>query len=51
MDKKLMVVTFAGGCFWCLQPPFQQIEGVTGAGHGMNSISQKGNIPLKRVSF
>jgi methionine-S-sulfoxide reductase len=29
MDKKLMVATFAGGCFWCMQPPFQQIEGVT----------------------
>jgi len=20
--------TFAGGCFWCMQPPFEQIEGV-----------------------
>jgi methionine-S-sulfoxide reductase len=30
MEKKLMKATFAGGCFWCMQPPFQQIEGVTG---------------------
>jgi peptide methionine sulfoxide reductase msrA/msrB len=30
MDKKLMVATFAGGCFWCMQPPFQEIDGVTG---------------------
>jgi peptide methionine sulfoxide reductase msrA/msrB len=30
MDKKLMKATFAGGCFWCMQPPFQQLEGVTG---------------------
>ena len=29
MDRKLMKATFAGGCFWCMQPPFQQIEGVT----------------------
>ena len=29
MDKKLMKATFAGGCFWCMQPPFQQLEGVT----------------------
>jgi peptide-methionine (S)-S-oxide reductase len=29
MDKKLMKATFAGGCFWCMQPPFQQIDGVT----------------------
>ncbi len=28
MNIKLMKATFAGGCFWCMQPPFQQIEGV-----------------------
>ena len=22
------VATFAGGCFWCMQPPFDKIEGV-----------------------
>jgi len=26
---KLMKATFAGGCFWCMQGPFQQVEGVT----------------------
>lgn len=26
-----MKATFAGGCFWCMQPPFQQVEGVTEA--------------------
>jgi hypothetical protein len=31
LDKNLRVATFAGGCFWCMQPPFQQIEGVNGA--------------------
>jgi methionine-S-sulfoxide reductase len=30
MDN-LMKATFAGGCFWCMQPPFQQTEGVTEA--------------------
>lgn len=25
----LMKATFAGGCFWCMQPPFLQVEGVT----------------------
>jgi peptide-methionine (S)-S-oxide reductase len=29
MDKKMKKATFAGGCFWCMQPPFQQIDGVT----------------------
>src|SRR5262245_41386192 len=22
------VATFAGGCFWCMQPPFQHLPGV-----------------------
>jgi len=29
LDRKLMKATFAGGCFWCMQPPFQQTQGVT----------------------
>jgi methionine-S-sulfoxide reductase len=29
MDKNLMKATFAGGCFWCMQPPFRNLEGVT----------------------
>jgi methionine-S-sulfoxide reductase len=31
LERKLMKATLAGGCFWCMQPPFQQIEGVTEA--------------------
>jgi hypothetical protein len=23
IDKKQMVATFAGGCFWCMQPDIQ----------------------------
>jgi methionine-S-sulfoxide reductase len=22
------IATFAGGCFWCMEPPFEQLEGV-----------------------
>jgi glutaredoxin-like YruB-family protein len=29
MDKELKKATFAGGCFWCMQPPFRNLEGVT----------------------
>ena len=27
-DEKLRVATFAGGCFWCMEPPFDKIGGV-----------------------
>ena len=26
--KLLLLATFAGGCFWCLQPPFDALKGV-----------------------
>ena len=26
---KIETALFAGGCFWCMQPPFEQLEGVT----------------------
>lgn len=29
MERNLKMATFAGGCFWCMQPPFQQTDGVT----------------------
>ena len=27
-EKKLATATFAGGCFWCMEKPFDQLEGV-----------------------
>jgi hypothetical protein len=27
-DKKLETATFAGGCFWCMEPPFEKLGGV-----------------------
>lgn len=27
-DDSLDVATFAGGCFWCMEPPFDEIDGV-----------------------
>ena len=29
MIKTMMLATFAGGCFWCLQPQFDAIPGVS----------------------
>jgi len=27
-DSKTEIATFAGGCFWCMEPPFDKLEGV-----------------------
>ena len=27
-NGKLATATFAGGCFWCMQPPFEKFDGV-----------------------
>jgi peptide methionine sulfoxide reductase msrA/msrB len=28
-NEKLQKATFAGGCFWCMEPPFEKLEGVS----------------------
>ncbi len=35
------VATFAGGCFWCMQPPFDKIEGVAATTAGYTGGRQK----------
>ena len=27
-DDNLEIATFAGGCFWCMEPPFDKLDGV-----------------------
>ena len=27
-EKELEKATFAGGCFWCMEPPFEKLDGV-----------------------
>ena len=49
MEMKLMKATFAGGCFWCMQPPFQQTEGVVEAVAGYAG-GQKANPSYEEVS-
>ncbi|NLD91227.1 MAG: peptide-methionine (S)-S-oxide reductase MsrA [Fibrobacter sp.] len=28
MSKNIELATFAGGCFWCLEPPFEHVNGI-----------------------
>lgn len=54
-------VNFAGGCFWCMQPPFEKLDGVmevvsgyTG-GSGQNptyeDYAQKGHIEAVQITY
>lgn len=41
-DKKTELATFAGGCFWCMEPPFDNTEGVVSTTVGYSGGSAKG---------
>ena len=36
------VATFAGGCFWCMEPPFEKLEGVSAVLSGYTGGPEKG---------
>ena len=36
------VATFAGGCFWCMEPPFDQLDGVLATTSGYTGGSKVG---------
>lgn len=40
-DNKYEVATFAGGCFWCMQPPYERIEGVISTTVGYSGGKEK----------
>ena len=33
-DRALTTATFAGGCFWCMEPPFEHLDGVVSVTSG-----------------
>lgn len=43
------VATFAGGCFWCMEPPFDKLEGVISTTSGYTG-GRKKNPTYKEVS-
>ena len=34
------VATFAGGCFWCMEPPFEKLDGVIDVVSGYSGGSE-----------
>ena len=48
-DSKPEIATFAGGCFWCMEPPFDKIDGVISTTSGYTGGHQE-NPNYKQVS-
>jgi peptide methionine sulfoxide reductase msrA/msrB len=52
---------FAGGCFWCMEPPFEKLDGVsdvvsgytggTGADPTYDDYAQKGHLEAVKVTY
>jgi peptide-methionine (S)-S-oxide reductase len=45
----LAVATFAGGCFWCMEPPFDKLEGVISTTSGYTG-GQKAGATYREVT-
>ncbi len=58
---RLEKATFAGGCFWCMTPPFEKLTGVTGVVSGYTGgtgpdptyqdYAEKGHIEAVQVTY
>ena len=48
-EKTLATATFAGGCFWCMEPPFDKLEGVVSTTSGYTGGQAK-NPSYEEVS-
>jgi len=49
VNPKLEKATFAGGCFWCMEPPFDRLDGVVSVTAGYTG-GQKNNPSYEEVS-
>ena len=48
-DSKTEIATFAGGCFWCMEPPFDKLDGVISTTSGYTG-GQQASPTYKQVS-
>jgi len=49
-STKIKIATFAGGCFWCMEPPFERLPGVKKVISGYTGGTMK-NPTYKDVSY
>ena len=49
-DTGLARAIFAGGCFWCMEPPFDKLEGVVATTSGYSGGPER-NPTYKEVSY
>src|SRR3990170_4662628 len=49
-DTKTEKATFAGGCFWCMETPFEKLDGVTEVISGYTG-GKKVNPTYEEVSY
>ena len=60
-QAKTRTATFAGGCFWCMEPPFESLKGVlsvvsgytggTGPDPTYGDYARKGHIEAVEVTY
>ena len=48
-ERELETATFAGGCYWCMEPPFDELDGVISTTVGYTGGQEK-NPTYKEVS-
>jgi peptide methionine sulfoxide reductase msrA/msrB len=60
-EAKVEKATFAGGCFWCMEPPFEKLDGVvsvisgysggTGKDPNYGDYAEKGHIEVIQIAY
>lgn len=60
-QTKYEKATFAGGCFWCMEPPFEKLNGVTevvsgyaggtGANPTYEDYARKGHVEVVQITY
>lgn len=49
-ESSTAVATFAGGCFWCMEPPFDELDGVLSTTSGYTGGPER-NPTYKQVAY